>query len=411
MTANPQPISLHSTKLALHGGKPVRSTPMPFREALGKAETQMIEQVLAFYREQKNDPGYQGSFEKMYTEAFVEVMGGGYADSVATGTAALFVAIAALELPKKSEILVSPVTDPGTISAIILNGHIPRLMDSMPKSYNIGLEQFLERISPNTKAVIVVHALGQACDIQAIVFEAQKRGLKVVEDCSQAHGAKVMGRLVGNFGDIAAFSTMYRKAHMTGASGGVVYSRDLDLFRLALAHADRGKPSWQKGFDDRNPNEFLFPALNLHTDEISCGIGLASLGRLTDTIVRRLTFVAGISGRVWEESKACEPYGYSPSDSPFIYPIIVDESKITCGKMEFAHAMEKEGIGLNPHYQYLVAEWPWVQPYLADSFPCTNAKAIRDQTFNLYLNENYGEPEIEDVVRAILKVERFYLRS
>jgi dTDP-4-amino-4,6-dideoxygalactose transaminase len=383
---------------------------MPYREALGTAETQMIEQVLAFYREQKNDPGYQGAFEKMYTEAFVSFMGGGYADAVATGTAALYIAIAALELPKKSEILVSPVTDPGTISAIILNGHIPRLMDSMPKSYNIGVEHLLERISPNTKAVIVVHALGQACDVRTIVEESHKRGLKVVEDCSQAHGAKVMGRPVGTFGDIAAFSTMYRKAHITGASGGVVYSRDLNLFRLALAHADRGKPIWRPGFNDRNPNEFLFPALNLHTDEISCGIGLASLSRLNDTIVRRLTFVAGVSGRVWGESKVCEPYGYSPSDSPFIYPISVDESKISCGKVEFANAIEKEGIGLNPHYQYLVAEWPWVQSYLSDDFMTVNAKRIRDQTFNLYLNENYGESEVADVAAAIAKVENYYTK-
>ena len=71
-------------------------------------------------------------------------------------------------------------------------------MDSMPNSYNIGPEQFLERITSNTKAVIVVHALGQACDIRTIVEEAHKCGLKVIEDCSQAHGAKVMGRPVGN---------------------------------------------------------------------------------------------------------------------------------------------------------------------------------------------------------------------
>ena len=407
--AQPIPtITLHTTKLAVHGGTPVRTLPMPFREALGPAEMKMIEQVLGFYRDQRCDPGYQGTFEKMYTEAFVAMMDGGYADAVATGTAALFVSIAALELPKGSEILVSPLTDPGTISAIILNGYVPRLMDSMPGSYNVGVEQFLERINANTKAAVVVHAIGQACDIPAIVSEAHARGIKVVEDCSQAHGAKIRGRPVGTFGDIAAFSTMYRKAHMTGASGGVVYSRDLNVFRLALAHADRGKPRWQTGFDDRNPNEFLFPALNLHTDEISCAIGLASLGRLTDTIVRRLTFVSGVSARVLDESNACRPYGYSPSDSPFIYPIIVDESRLRCRKLEFAKAIEKEGIGLNPHYQYLVSEWAWVQPYLSDQFPCHNAKTIRDQSFNLYLNERYGEQEIEDVIRAISKVEQYY---
>ena len=100
---------------------------------------------------------------------------------------------------------------------------------------------------------------------------------------SQSHGARVKGRPIGNFGDIAAFSTMYRKAHMTGGAGGVVFTNDIDLHHRALAMADRGKPSWQPDFDDRNPNQFLFPALNFHTDEISCAIGVSSLQRLRQT--------------------------------------------------------------------------------------------------------------------------------
>ena len=146
----------------------------------------------------------------------------------------------------------------------------------------------------------------------------------MIEDCSQAHGAKVGGRPVGTFGDIAAFSAMYRKAHIAGGSGGIVYTRDRDLYHQGLAHADRGKPRWRDDFSDYDPNCFLFPALNLHTDEISCGIGLASLKRLQDTIMRRLIFVAELTGRMRDRCKLCQPYGYSPSDSPFIYPVVVD---------------------------------------------------------------------------------------
>lgn len=404
---HPKPMG---SKLAIHGGDPVRKDPMPPRMALGEAEIKMLEQAIAYYRERNADPGYQGPFEKMYTDAFVAMMGGGYADAVATGTAALYVAIAALDLPKGSEVLVSPITDPGTLSAIILNGLKPRLMDSKPDSYNVGVKEFTERITPNVTGAVVVHAIGQACQIDKIVVEAHARAVKVVEDCSQSHGAKVMGRPVGTFGDIAAFSTMYRKAHMTGASGGVVYTRDLELFRKALAYADRGKPRWAKDFDDRNPNTFLFPALNLQTDELSCAIGLASLSRLTDTIVKRLAFVGDVSAQLAEEATVCRPYGYSPADSPFIYPIIVDTERITCSKVEFAKAVEKEGIGLNPHYQYVVADWPWLKPYLADAFDTPNARSIRDRSFNLYLNENYGEREAADVAAAVLKVERFYGR-
>ena len=124
--------------LAIHGGERVRKTPMPARLALGDNERQMIQAVLDYYRERNVDPGYEGHFEKMYCRAFAEMMGGGYADAVATGTSSLYIAVAALDLPKGSEVLVSPITDPGSMAAIVLNGLKPRLMDSKPGSYNVG---------------------------------------------------------------------------------------------------------------------------------------------------------------------------------------------------------------------------------------------------------------------------------
>jgi perosamine synthetase len=397
-------------QLALHGGTPVRKEPMPPRLALGDGETKMIEEAVAFYRNQGLDPGYQGHFEKHYTDAFAAMMDGGYADAVATGTSGLFVGIAALDLPEGSEVLVSPITDPGSLAAVVLNRHRPRLMDSRPGSFNVDVEQFLARVTPATRAALVVHSMGRACDVEPIVKAAHERGIRILEDCSQSHGAKVAGRLIGTFGDIAAFSTMYRKAHVTGASGGLVYSRDLEVFRRALAHADRGKPRWRDDFDDRNPNTFLFPALNHHTDEISCAVGLASLSRLQDTIVRRLSFVTELTVRMLDECTVCRPYGYLPGDSPFVYPLLVDLDRISCPKIEFARAVLAEGIGLNPHYQYLVADWPYLKPYLADDFGTPNARAMRDRSFMLYLNENYGEREVEDVVAAIRKVEHHYAR-
>ncbi len=395
--------------LAVLGGQRVRSKPMPPRRALGDDEVAAIHEVIAYYRERGLDPGYQGEFEKRYTDAFVAMMGGGYADAVATGTAALFVAVAALGLPQGSEVIVSPITDPGTLAAIILNRLVPRLADATPGRYCMGVEQFVARITPNVRAVMVVHSIGQpVTDIPEIVKEAHARGIRVIEDCSQSHGAKVLGRPIGTFGDIAAFSAMYRKAHIAGGSGGIVYSRDQNLARQALAHADRGKPRWLPDFSDFDPNGFLFPALNLHTDEMSCGIGIVSLRRLQDTIMRRLVFVAELTGRMRDRCRICEPYGYSPSDSPFVYPVVVNPDRITCSKLEFAQAVLAEGIGLNPHYRYVVADWPWLKPYLADTFDTPNARDIRDRSFCLYLNENYSLSEASDCVAAMVKVERHY---
>ena len=371
----------------------------------------MIQEVIAHYREAQIDPGYQGTYEKAYTDTFVKFMGGGYADAVATGTASLYIAVAALDLPPASEVIVSPITDPGTLSSIILNNLVPRVADSEPGTFNMGPEQFVARITPKTRAVMLVHSLGRAADVAGVVKEAHARDIRVIEDCSQSHGARVKGRPIGNFGDIAAFSTMYRKAHMTGGAGGVVYSRDIHLHHRALAAADRGKPSWRPDFDDRNPNQFLFPALNFHTDEISCAIGVSSLRRLQNTLLKRLTFLAELTGRLKDRADICKPYGYSPNDAPFVYPIVVDVDRIVCDKEHFAKAVLAEGIGLNPHYRYLVSDWPWVKQYLPDDFNTPNARATRDRSFMLYLNENYGNSEAADTVKAIVKVEKHFARS
>jgi perosamine synthetase len=394
--------------LAIHGGERVRKTSMPARLALGETERQMIQSVLDYYRERNVDPGYEGHFEKMYCRAFVNMMGGGYADAVATGTSALYVAVAALNLPTGSEVIVSPITDPGTLSAIVLNGLKPRLADTKPGSYNVGVEQFAERITPNVSGAVIVHAAGQATEIDKIVEVARAQGIRVLEDCAQAHGALLRAKRVGTFGDIAAFSTMYRKAHMTGPSGGVVFTKDAELYHLAMAHADRGKPRWREDFSDRDPSAYLFPALNHNTDEISCAIGLASLARLRKTIIGRLAFVSEFVSRLVDASNVCVPYPFSPTDSPFFYPVIVDGDAITCSTIEFAEAVRAEGIDLNPHYRFVVSDWPYIRPYLADDFDVPNAHEVCNRSFNLYLNENYGEGEARDIVKAIGKVEKYF---
>jgi perosamine synthetase len=396
--------------LAVTGGPKTRTEPMPPRMAFGGDEfPAAVEEVFAHYRARKADFGYQDTFERLYTDAFVRYMEvDGYADAVNTGTAALFVAIAALQLPAGSEVLVSPITDPGTINAIILNGLRPRLVDSSPGSYNVGVAEIEPRIGDQTRAMVIVHAAGKPAPIDEIVRLARERGLLVVEDCSQAHGSRWEGHRIGTFGDIAAFSTMYRKAHATGSCGGVIFTRSQERYNLVRAYADRGKPFWQDGFNDKDPTTFLFPALNFNIDEISCAIGLKSLERLETTRQRRIAFLEAFNDALRQASEVCTPSSVSTDDSPFFHPIFVDPRRLTCSVRDFANAVRSEGIDVNPHYDYVVCEWPYVRPYLADEFECRNAIECRDNSFNLLLNENYGEQEVRDIVRAIVKVEKAY---
>lgn len=404
--------NLAKENLAVYGGPKLRKTPMPPRMAFADEELQAVAEVFRYYGDRKTDFGYQGEFERRYTDAFVQYMGGnGFADAVCSGTAALFVSLAALRLEPGSHVVVSPVTDPGTISAIILNQLVPVVADANDTSFNMGFEQFEERITEKTKAVVVVHIAGKAAEIDLISESAKKRGIKVIEDCSQAHGAKFKGEKVGNFGDIAAFSTMYRKNHATGGCGGIVFTRDKGLYNMVRAFADRGKPFFRDDFNEKDPSSFLFPALNLNIDELSCAIGIRSLAKLNQTIEKRVSFLKKLGKRLNEVSRVCRLEDVSDDDSPFFHPMIVDTSRISCSKSEFAKAVQAEGIDINTDYRYVVCEWEWAKPYLADSLWCKNAINYRETSFNLLFNENFGEQELRDIVEAVLKVECAFIRN
>ena len=127
-----------------------------------------------------------------------------------------------------------------------------------------------------------------------------------------------------------------------------------------------------------------------------------------------VNFVSLLSLRFQKKSRRLLKYAnhtvIPKNDSPFIYSIIVDGDSIGVDKITFAKAVLAEGIGLIPHYSYLVTDWSWVRPYLSDNFDTPNAGDIRDTTFNLYLNENYRNQEVLDTVAAISKVEKAHIK-
>lgn len=398
-------------ELAAKGGPKTRTTPMPPREAFGDDEVAAVNAAMAYYRERRVDPPYQGHFEKTFCDAFVDFQGGeGYADAVATGTAACHIALAALGLPKGCDVLISPVTDSGPLNAIILQGYRPVVVDAQPGSFNIGPEQLAQRITENSLGLMAIHSGGEPLDMAAIMAVARDRGIKVVEDCSQAVGAESDGAKIGTFGDIAAFSTMYRKSLAAGASGGIVYTKDAELFHQALAHADRGKQVWRTDINQNDPGHALLPALNYNTDELSCAIGLASLKRLPDTLERRKEFVKCLVNRLTESSVACRAMPYHDGISPFFLTIFVDTDRLTVTKTEFALLLKAEGIDLNEHYGCLVSGWEWAEPYMSDQFKTINALKTQNSSFNLFLNEKYTASEADDVARAVQKVEAWVLK-
>ena len=365
----------------------------PKRNAVGPKERAAILECMEFYRQAGEDLPYGGEFNKRYTTALSGYFGIAHALTVSSGTASLFVALKALNLPAGSAVVCSPITDPGCVSAIKMNGLKLRLADTAPDSFSMDPAAVIAALDANVSAVMFVHAAGHATDLTDLRRTLDARGVYLLEDISQAHGARCNGKIAGQFGQIAAISTMYRKAHITGSNGGAILTNSPEIFRRAVMHADRGKDKLGPGFDDRDPANYDLPGLNFNLDELACSIGVASLGRLDETRANRSRYVTAVREGLAHNNIALTISDLTPEDSPFLVPVKCPADWTAEHKIAFAEKVRDAGVPLNPHYKYLVAEWTYAQKLGLSVKDLPRAKAAQNSHFCLYVNENYGEAE------------------
>jgi len=240
--SSPQILPI-DTKLAVDGGKPIRTTPLPARRLFGLEEKEAACNLFdKAIEEGSHILGYNGSQETAYCQEFADFLGGGFADGVNSGTNAVFVALRALEIEPFSEVIVPPVSDPGGVMPVALCNLIPVPTDAAPGFFNTSVEEIEKRLTERTRAILIAHVSGLPVDMEPVMELAKKHNLSVIEDCAQAHGTVCRGRMAGTFGHIAAFSTMFGKQHASAGQGGIVFTRDEDLYWRVRRHADRGKP-------------------------------------------------------------------------------------------------------------------------------------------------------------------------
>jgi dTDP-4-amino-4,6-dideoxygalactose transaminase len=413
---------MHTETLAIDGGDPVREE-FPPQQILGEAEREAVLSFFDEHVESGTSYTYHGPAEDAYCEAFESFMGGGHADAVNSGTAAVSIALRALDLEPFSEVVVSPITDPGGQMPIPLAGYVPIVADTAPGTYNTGPEQIEECITPRTSAICVGHILGEPLDMDGIMDLADEYDLAVLEDVSQSHGATWDGQLLGTFGDIAAFSTMGNKHHSTGGQGGVVYTQNEELYWQARRVADRGKP-----FDLETEGNVV-ASLNFNQDDLSTVIGRVQLEGLPALVERRRELVHEIRDRIEPLPGVIVPE-YHPKAEPsyWFWRVGVDESELTVDKATFCEALSAEGVELIPRYDALPHrdEWfqeqrvigdsgyPWQAPeYDGDRNPdldCPNVRAVLDTYFNVTIYESWGDTEVDDIVTAFEKVSAAYAR-
>jgi len=218
-------------------------------------------------------------FERACTERF----GGGHGIALANGSVALELALRAFDIGPGDEVIVSPRSFVASASCVRLVGATPVFADVDPRSGNISAATIAPVITERTRAIIPVHLAGWPADMPAIMTLAEERGLVVVEDCAQAHGAEIEGRTVGSFGDAAAFSFCQDKIVSTGGEGGFTSFRDRDRWEWAWSFKDHGK-SWSKVNTPPAAPGFRWlhdsVGTNWRLTAFQAAIGLVQLGKL-----------------------------------------------------------------------------------------------------------------------------------
>ena len=233
---------------------------------------------------------WTGEETRSFEKEFAAWCGTRYAIALANGTLALDIALRALEIGPGDEVIVTPRTFIASVSCVVNAGATPVFADVDPNSGNISAATIARVLSPNTKAVICVHLGGWPCDMDPIMQLADQHGLKVIEDCAQAHGARYKGRSVGSIGHIGAWSFCQDKIMTTGGEGGMVTTNDESLWRAMWAYKDHGK-SYEAVYERHHPPGYRWLHESFGTNwrmlEMQAVIGRIQLKRMAEWSAQR----------------------------------------------------------------------------------------------------------------------------
>jgi len=276
----------NNSTLAINGGTPVNLTPFnpwPYYEE------DEVKAVMACLQSGKVNY-WTGEQCRKFEEEYASFVGVNHAVALANGTLALELALYALGIGTGDEVITTSRTFIASASCAVMRGARPVVIDVDRDSQNITLEAIKTAVTPRTKAIVAVHLAGWPCDMDPILEFANSNGIKVIEDCAQAHGATYKGRAVGSLGHVGAFSFCQDKIISTGGEGGMLVTNDEGLWKKAWAFKDHGK-SYDAVYHRKHPAGFRWLhesfGTNWRMTELQGAIGRLQLQKLPEWVRKR----------------------------------------------------------------------------------------------------------------------------
>lgn len=423
--------SLQYEKLALNGGTPVRDRAWVDNVTTSDEELEALKRVMG--------SGYLSLFEGSHTpdapfsfyggpevqlleQEFAAYYRSPFAVSMNSATSGLYAAIGALDIGFGDEVIVSPFTMTACAAAPLVYGAIPVFADIDAQTGCLDPASIEQRLSPRTRAILVVHQFGFPAQMDAILALAKKHNLYVIEDCAQAHGAKYGDQLVGTLGDVGVFSFNVNKTIQSG-EGAVVLCRDEHVHRRLALIRNHGEAVVGPARDESIENIIGF---NYRMTELQAAIARVQLSKLDALNRRRMTLVNYLRERLSEFSCLTPLTPYENTEAT--YYLFTMRYCAEAGKMPratLAAALQAEGITVSekyteplymqPMYQRRMAfkhGYPWSAKENAESTvsyekgicPVTELLSSAQMLTSEHVRFPHTESDMDDIVHAFSKV-------
>ncbi|MEE8346711.1 MAG: DegT/DnrJ/EryC1/StrS family aminotransferase [Dehalococcoidia bacterium] len=409
-------------KLAIDGGPQVRTTPFPPWPVLGEDDVGAVADALRSGRLTQLTGPTVAAFE----EAFAAWHGVRHCVATSSGTTAIHTALIALDIGPEDEVIVPSHTFIASATPVLHQRAVPVFADVDPQTYCLAPDSVAERITAKTKAIVAVHLNGHPADMDALVALAEPRGIAVIEDAAQAHGALYRGRKVGAINRVGCFSFWEDKIMTTGGEGGAVITSDDSLAQRMRRVRHHGEGPTEGAQTGGRPPERAYLHLelgyNYRMTSMQAATGLVQLRRLEEYVEARRRNAAYLSQRL-SEIGAVEPPYVAPYAVHSYYKFIcrLGPGTLSVGIEEFVRAVAAEGVPVSRRYPTPLPQQPVFRPdglaSARDSapsgshragLPCPVAERLAGELFTLLVHPTLTAADLDDMVRAIGKVVNRY---
>ncbi len=332
----------------------------------------------------------QGRWVEEFENNFAKFCNTNYAIAVSNGTTALQLALLALGIKQEDEVITTPFTFIASSNSILYTGAKPVFVDIDPKTFNIDPDRVEEKITSKTKVIMPVHLYGLPADMDKILKIASKYKLFVIEDAAQAHGARIGNKLVGSFGDLAAFS-FYSTKNMTTGEGGMITTNNEVL-------AKKIRKLRNHGMERRYHHDIL--GFNFRMTNIAAAIGIHQLKKISDFNKKRIKNARFLTNGLSNINAIQTPF--TPQNFTHVfhqYTILVKDGS---GKRDkLAQYLNKNGVAAIVYYPIPVHK----QKFMLAMYPklyLKNAEEIAGQVLSLPIHPSVKKDELEKIAKLIV---------